>query len=586
MKPKSAPKGPASAARQTAPASTANGSSPIPGTGASAGGLEASEHTAERRAERTGADTRRPPRELRARQIELEIQNQELRHAREALEAALRKYSELYDFAPVGYLTLDREGTIQEANLTAAILLGGERASLVKQRLGLFISAADLPVFTAFLARIYEGGMGQFCEVELIKAGKPPVEVRISARVAASGRECHVAVTDITERKRAEEDRLVLSKLESTRILAGGLAHDFNNLLTIILLNLELAQTLIPPGGELLHLLEQAKQAALASHDLTQRLITFAKGSAPIRELTCLSGVIRKSARLAVSGSRARCDFSLAEDLRPAEVDVGQIGQVIQNLVLNAREAMPEGGVISIRAENVVLGPDEPSSLPPGDYVRVSIADRGGGMSKAVLPKIFDPYFSTKQRGNQKGMGLGLTISHTIIQKHGGAIAVESEPGVGTTFRFYLPASRKLLPKKEASVPAGPVRHARILVMDDDEELRRLLGGALRRMGHEVELVEDGQRAVEAYTSAKGRGRPFDAVILNLTVRAGVGGQEAVQSLLKLDPAVKAIVMSGYAGDPAVLEPERHGFQGVLTKPFETAKLREILSRVLGPATR
>jgi CheY-like chemotaxis protein/anti-sigma regulatory factor (Ser/Thr protein kinase) len=265
-------------------------------------------------------------------------------------------------------------------------------------------------------------------------------------------------------------------------------------------------------------------------------------------------------------------------------VDAGQIGQVIRNLVLNAREAKPEGGLISVRAENVVLGPQEDPSLPPGDYVRMSITDRGGGISKEVLPKIFDPYFSTKQRGTQKGMGLGLTICHTIIQKHGGAITVESEPGVGTTFRLYLPASRKLVQKEMESVPAGALRHGRILVMDDEEVVRKLIRRLLQQMGHEVELVEDGHRAVEAYGSAKGQGRPFDAVILALAVRGGVGGMAAILALLKVDPAVKAIVMSGYTNDPAVLEPERYGFKGVLTKPFDRHSLRKVLARVLEPA--
>ena len=268
-----------------------------------------------------------------------------------------------------------------------------------------------------------------------------------------------------------------------------------------------------------------------------------------------------------------------------AEVDEGQIGQVIRNLVLNAREAMPEGGVISVRAENVVLGPGENPSLPPGNYVRVSVVDRGCGIVKESLSLIFDPYFSTKQRGSQKGMGLGLTICHTIIQKHGGAIAVESELGVGTTFRFYLPASREFLPKDPASRPARPPRHGKILVMDDEEEVRELVGRSLQQMGQEVALVGDGDKAVEVYRREKGLGRPFDAVILDLTVRAGVGGLEAIQALLQIDPAVKAIVMSGYANDPVVLEPGRHGFKGVLPKPFTIRKIRESLSLVLGPGS-
>jgi CheY-like chemotaxis protein len=284
-----------------------------------------------------------------------------------------------------------------------------------------------------------------------------------------------------------------------------------------------------------------------------------------------------------VGGSRLRCDFSLAEDLWPTEVDPGQTGQVFRNLALNAREAMPEGGTISVRAENVVLGPHEHPSLPPGDYVRVSITDRGGGISKDVLPRIFDPYFSTKLRGAQKGMGLGLAICHAVIQRHGGAIAVQSEPGVGTTFHLLLPASRKPLQPEKASVPAGVLRHERILVMDDEEEGRKLVRSLLRQMGHEVELVEDGHGALVAYGSAKGLGHPFDAVILALTVRGGVGGAEAIRELLKVDPAVKAIVMSGFANEPAMLEPECYGFKDVLTKPFDRYSLQKVLARVLGP---
>ena len=532
---------------------------------------------------RTEADTQHLVHELQVHQIELEMQNEELQKARDEMEAGLEKFSDLYDFAPVGYLTLDREGTVLEANLTSASLLGIERSRLVKRRFGSCVSASELPAFNTFLAQVFERRTRAFCEVTPLKEGKPQVELRLEAAVAASGRECRAVLEDITERKRAEEDRLILNRLESTAILVGGIAHDFNNLLTMILLNLELAETLIPPGEELANVLEQAKQAARTSGGLIQQLLIFASGGAPIRKPTRLAELIEASVRLAVGGSRLRCDFSLAEDLWPTEVDPGQTGQVFRNLALNAREAMPEGGTISVRAENVVLGPHEHPSLPPGDYIRVSLTDRGGGISKEVLPKIFDPYFSTKQRGAQKGMGLGLAICHAVIQRHGGAIVVQSEPGVGTTFHLLLPASRKPLQPEKASVPAGVLRHERILVMDDEEVVRKLVRRLLQQMGYEVELVEDGQRAVGAYESAKGQGRPFDAVILDLTVRAGVGGKETIRELLKIDRAVKAIVMSGYANDPVVLEPERYGFKGVLTKPFDRQSLWKVLARVLGP---
>jgi two-component system, cell cycle sensor histidine kinase and response regulator CckA len=533
---------------------------------------------------RTGADIQRLVHELQVHQVELEMQNEELKWARDEMEAGLEKYSDLYDFAPVGFLTLDREGTILEANLTCANLLGIERARLVNRPLGFCLSPPDLPPFNAFLTRVFEGKARQSCEVTLLKEGKPTVAVRIEA-AAASGQECRAVLDDITEQKRAEEDRLMLNRLESTGILAAGIAHDFNNLLTMILLNLELAQTLSPGGEELAHHLEQAKQACLLAKGLTQQLVAFAAGGAPVRKPTLLPGLIEASVRLAASGSRLRCDFSLAEDLWPAEVDAGQIGQVIRNLVLNAREAKPAGGVISVRAENVVLESQEHPTLPPGEYIRVSVTDWGGGISKEVLPKIFDPYFSTKQRGTQKGMGLGLSICHTIIQKHGGTIAVESKPGVGSTFHILFPASRKLPQKDQAYVPAGVLGQRKILVMDDEEIVRKLVRRLLQQMGHEVELVEDGQRAVGAYESAKGQGRPFDAVILDLTIRDGVGGLETIRELLKIDPAVKAIVMSGYSNDPAVLEPERHGFKGVLTKPFDRHSLRTVLTWVLEPAS-
>jgi PAS domain S-box-containing protein len=666
--------------------------------------LRLSGHQTKAALNQTDANNERQLHELEVHQIELEMQNEELKEARDKLEALLEIYTDLYDFAPVGYLTLDREGAIGEANLAGASLLGIARSALVKQRLGLFVSPADRSVFDAFLKKVFESGAREECDASLLLKGKHPVDVRMRAIVFESGQACRVAVSDITahklaeaatarlaaivnsssdaiigkdlnsivtswnagaekifgysasemvgcpislllpsdrqqeveqimsrikqgenvehfetlrvakdgrlldmsvavspiryaagkiagaatvarditERKRAEADRLILNKLESTGILAGGMAHDFNNLLTVILLNLELAQMLNPPGAELVDRLETAKKTALMARSLTAQFVTFAEGGAPIRKPASLSGLIQESVRPALSGSNVRCEFSLAEDLWVAEVDAGQIGQVIRGMVLNAREAMPQGGVVSVRAENAVLGSQEQPSLPPGEYVRVSIADRGVGISKEVLPKIFDPYFSTKERGDQKGMGLGLTICHAVVQKHQGAIAVESEVGVGTTFHIYLPAARKLSGVEKASVPAGVPRQGRVLVMDDEEAVRRVVGLTLWGMGHEVELAEDGQRAVEVYKKAKSLGRHFDVVILDLTVRGGMGGQETIQVLLKLDPTVKAIAMSGHVHDPVILEPERHGFKGALPKPFDVGKLQEILSRVMG----
>ena len=544
--------------------------------------LRLSGHQKKTSPNRTHADNERQVHELEVHQIELEMQNEELCEAREALEALLEKYTDLYDFAPVGYLTLDHDGVVREANLAMARLLGIARSALINRRFGLFVSATDLPAFGAFLQKVFSSDSRQGCEVTLKVQGRPPLQVGMEAIAFESGQACRVAVTDITERKRAEADRLILNKLESTGILAGGIAHDFNNLLSVIVLNLELALMSNPPGEQVARYLQEAKQTCLLAGSLTAQLVTFADGGAPVRKAMALSGLIEASTRPALSGSNARCEFSLAEDLWVAEVDAGQIGQVIRGMVLNAREAMPQGGVVFVRAENVVLSEQQQPSLPGGEYVRVSIADQGTGMAKDVLSKIFDPYFSTKQRGDQRGMGLGLTICHAVVKKHGGAIAVKSAVGVGTTFDIYLPAARKLSGKEKASSPTGAPRHGKVLVMDDEQALRKVLGLMLRGLGHEVDLAEDGQRAIEIFTNAQSMGHHFDVVILDLTVREGMGGQETIQELLKLDPDVKAIAMSGYTLDPVIQEPERHGFKCALAKPFDVGALREILSQVMG----
>jgi CheY-like chemotaxis protein len=328
--------------------------------------------------------------------------------------------------------------------------------------------------------------------------------------------------------------------------------------------------------------LKKARHTCSLAGDLTAQLVTFAEGGAPIRKAIFLSEMIEDLLGPVLSGSNVRGEFSLAKDLWPAEADAQQIGQVLRNLVLNAREAMPHGGVVAIRAENVVLSDYEQPSLPRGDYVRVSITDHGAGIADDVLPKIFDPYFSTKQRGHQKGMGLGLTICHSVILKHAGAIAVESKVGVGTTFHIYLPAARKLTSGERAAVPAAIGRQGKVLVMDDDDAVREILGVTLQQMGHEVATARDGQMAVEIYGKAHRVGRPFDTVILDLTVSGGMGGRETIQALLQLDPMVKAIVMSGYGHDRVILEHDRYGFKGALTKPFDPEELEEILNRVMG----
>lgn len=391
--------------------------------------------------DRTEADTQRLVHELQVHQIELELQNEELRHARDDVEATMEKYSDLYDFAPVGYLTLDREGTILEANLAGATLLGVERARLIASRLGLFLSADDRAVLSAFLTKVFAGRGKEGCEVTLQPEGSRPLTVWIEAEAAAAGRECRAAVTDVTERHRAEADRLLLRKIEAVGILAGGLAQDYSNLITTILVNLDMAQTLVRPGEEFLaRRLQEAEQATLRAQELTRRLVTVARQDVLVRKATRLSEIIHASVEAALNGSPVRCEYSFPESVSPVEVDVRQIGLAIRNVVFNAREAMPRGGVLAVRTENVVLRSPAEVALPPGAYVRLSITDQGGGITKEALPRIFDACYSTKPRGDRQGMGLGLTICQAIVQEHGGAVVAESAVGLGTTLHLYLPA--------------------------------------------------------------------------------------------------------------------------------------------------
>jgi PAS domain S-box-containing protein len=386
---------------------------------------------------------------------------------------------------------------------------------------------------------------------------------------------------DVTIRKQAEKDRLVLGKLESTGILAGGIAHDFNNLLAGILMSLETIESNQSSPEDLVLALLDAKHAVSAARALTQQLITFARGGATTRQTTDLGRLLNESAPLALSGSNVRSEIFVDPDLWSAEVDVGQIGQVVRNLVLNAREAMPAGGVVSLRAENVVLGPGHGPAIAPGKYVRIRVADHGCGIPADVLPKIFDPYFSTKLRGKQKGMGLGLTICHSVVQKHAGAITVESTRGTGTTFEVFFPASRQI-PAQEPAVKLDSRRRGKILVMDDEQVVRSNLGRVLKQAGWETELASDGKSAVDIYAKARQEGRCFDAVILDLTVRGAMGGKEAVDALLALDPTVRALVMSGHSDDLVMQSYADYGFKGALTKPFDRKSLLSELARVLG----
>ena len=383
---------------------------------------------------------------------------------------------------------------------------------------------------------------------------------------------------DITESRKREREHLKAQKIESIGLLAGGIAHDFNNILNLILGNISIAKVAYQNKSKDVKIEEILTNTAKAVHrasGLTQQLLTFSKGGSPVKKTSDITELVKETISFTLKGSASKCKFEIPGKLYTLEIDEDQINQVIHNLAINADQAMPEGGVIEVRMENITVGVNNPLSLQPGPYVRISIKDNGTGITPDNLDKIFDLYFSTKERGT----GLGLSVSHSIIRNHDGFINVDSSLGKGSTFHIYLPASEKplVIEKKKEGIVEGT---SRVLVMDDEELLRELLEAMLETLGYQTELTENGQEALEKYKEAKQSGQDFDAVILDLTIPGGMGGKETIQELKKIDPNVKAIVTSGYSNDPILANFREYGFVDILKKPYETESLSTILQNL------
>jgi len=384
-------------------------------------------------------------------------------------------------------------------------------------------------------------------------------------------------VRDITERKRLEEELRKAQKLESLGVLAGGIAHDFNNLLTGILGNISLAKIMTDPNLKSFKRLDEAEKAVWRARDLTQQLMTFSKGGAPVKKATSIEQIVKDSASFVLRGSNVRCEFSVREYVWPVEVDEGQMNQVINNLIINADQSMAEGGIIEIGIKNLAVAPENEMSLTEGRYVEISIRDHGVGIPEQHLNKIFDPYFTTKQ----KGSGLGLATVYSIIKNHDGYIGVDSKLGAGSTFQIYIPASGNRLLEVTERKENHYTGSGKILVTDDEEIIREVAAEILRYLGYSAVVCCDGSKAIELYRLAIETKEPFAAVIIDLTIPGGMGGKETMEKLLEIDKRVVGIVSSGYCNDAILSSYRDYGFCGIVRKPYSLDELGKVLHDLL-----
>ena len=416
-------------------------------------------------------------------------------------------------------------------------------------------------------------------QVRVVRKDGEVRNIEFSVRgIMYGGQEAVLGVArDITNLKKLEEEQKRIEKLESLGLLAGGIAHDFNNFLTAIMGNISLARTMVEPGSDLYEILTSSEHATSKASSLTRQLLTFSRGGDPVMKSTAVDRLLRESADFVLSGSNVTADFDFSPYLPAVTADSDQMEQVFSNIIINACQAMPEGGRVYLSAHELSIETADPSGVPAGKYIKVMIRDDGYGIEEDHLSRLFDPFFTTKQNGT----GLGLATAYSIVRKHGGHIRVDTEVGKGTAFIIYLPAesgkSEEMSEDRHRPGKGG----GRILVMDDQEMIRNTAGSILRELGYEVEAAAEGSEAIELYRKGIEESRPYDAVILDLTIPDGMGGTETLQELLKIDPDVRAIVSSGYSNSSIISGYAEHGFAGVMTKPYSMNQVSDLLTDLL-----
>jgi PAS domain S-box-containing protein len=515
--------------------------------------------------------------------IQRELTLKESRSDRKKLIDSRQQYRSLVDNSADAIFLHDDAGNILDANQMACDSLDYTHSELLSMTIDdIEVSRKKFDDFPAFANSLsFDKTYNIDGTLQRKDGSEYPVEARVRRYISDKKPFIVALVRDVAERKKAEKETLRARKLDSIGLLAGGIAHDFNNLLGIIQGYIDLASRSMTSSPEKTKTyFKKATNATIQAADLTQQLLTFSKGGELIKKTTNVMEVIHQATDFSLHGSNIKVEYICQDNLWPADIDSGQISQVIQNLAINARQAMPQGGKLEITCDNCVISElDNSSNIPAGKYLKISVKDNGTGIAEDILDSIFDPYFTTKDKGG----GLGLALCYSIIDKHNGSITVDSTSDNGTTFTLLLPANDKQkISVATASTPAETqTKNARIMIMDDDEILREISKEMLLNLGYEVAQSPDGGNALSQYKAAMDTKNNIDLVIMGLTIPSGIGGKEAIKLIQKIDPNVKALISSGYSNDPVMANYNDYGFMGAVRKPYSQDELGAAISTIL-----
>jgi PAS domain S-box-containing protein len=508
----------------------------------------------------------------------------------DALAVERERFAVTFNTISEAVITTDGAGTVLAINAVAEVMTGWTREEATGQSL-----AQVLPLFdektrqrVGPVPRAFPDAEPSGLRSQTVLISKDGTERMVTHHgTPMYDRDGEViglvlVVRDVTRERRMEEELVKAQRLESLSTMAGGIAHDFNNILLAILGNISLAKMSATPGSEIHQRLTAAEKPAQRARDLAQQLLTISKGGTPLKQAVSVTELVKESARLAFKGSRIQCDFIIADNLWALDADEGQMKQTLHNIMANAEQAMSGRGIVQIKAANVVISESDALPIPPGEYVVMSVKDQGVGIPAEHMSKIFDSYFTTKPQG----LGLGLTTAYSIVKRHDGLITVDSQPGLGTTVRVYLPAAETEVPADKGEDESVRTGHGRVLIMDDEEIVRDVVGQMLTRMGYDVEFALNGTEAIEVYRRAWDAQKPFDAVILDLTIPMGIGVRETMKRLRDIDPQVRAVVSSGFSNDPMMREFKKFSFAGALAKPYRQEELGKMLHNIIAGVRR